>query len=97
MKWIADVVIEVHGANEQPLAGAMVSGKWSNGYVGSGSCVTDVGGRCTVSSGPIPIQKIKTTFTVQNVTHATVSYDSSSNHDVDGDSNGTFITVSKPK
>jgi hypothetical protein len=96
-RWIANVAIEVHDAKEQPVARATVSGKWSGGYAGSGSCVTDAGGRCTVSSGPIPIQKITTTFTVNNVTHATMSYNSSSNHDLDGDSNGTFIVVSKPK
>jgi hypothetical protein len=30
------------------------------------------------------------------VTHATYTYQPSSNHDPDGDSNGTVITVNKP-
>ena len=96
-KWIANMTIEVHGVNEQPVARAAVSGKWSGGGTGSGSCVTDASGRCTVSSGPIPIQKATATFTVNNATQTTLSYDASSNHDPDGDSNGTFIVISKPK
>jgi hypothetical protein len=35
------------------------------------------------------------TFTVNAVTHATLTYSSSSNHDLDGDSNGSAITVSR--
>ena len=36
------------------------------------------------------------TFTVVNVTHATFTYKSADNHDPDGDSNGTAITLSRP-
>jgi len=36
------------------------------------------------------------TFTVGNVTHATLTYNSAQNHDPDGDSNGTLITLSRP-
>jgi hypothetical protein len=96
-KWTANVTIEVHDANERPVASATVSGRWSGGYIGSRTCVTDARGRCTVSSGSIGIRKATTTFTVRKVTHTTLSYDVSSNHDIDGDSNGTFIIVSKPQ
>ncbi len=96
-KWIANVAIEIHDAREQPVARATVSGKWSDGDTGSGSCVTDLSGRCIVSSDPIPLQKSTTAFTVTNVTQTTLSYDASSNHDdLDGDSNGTSIVVFKP-
>lgn len=36
------------------------------------------------------------TFTVNDVTHATLTYESAGNHDPDSDSDGTSITVSKP-
>jgi hypothetical protein len=36
------------------------------------------------------------TFAVVNVTHATLTYASAANHDPEGDSNGTSITVSRP-
>ena len=36
------------------------------------------------------------TFTVNGVTEASRTYLSASNHDSEGDSNGTVITVSKP-
>jgi hypothetical protein len=35
-------------------------------------------------------------FTVNNVTHATLTYNAADNHDPDGDSNGTVIVVNKP-
>ena len=35
------------------------------------------------------------TFTVKNVEHATLIHDATANHDPDGDSDGTTITVSK--
>jgi len=36
------------------------------------------------------------TFTVGGITHASMTYQSSGNHDPDGDSTGTQITVLKP-
>lgn len=36
------------------------------------------------------------TFSVTGITHGTLTYDSSSNTNPDGDSNGTTIVVAKP-
>jgi hypothetical protein len=36
------------------------------------------------------------TLTITSVTHAALTYDAGANHDPDGDSNGTSITVPKP-
>jgi hypothetical protein len=36
------------------------------------------------------------TFTVVTLTHATLTYASADNHDPDGDSNGSSITVKRP-
>jgi thermitase len=94
--WKATVTTTVHDATHNPVANATVSGSWSGGYSGSASCITDSTGRCSVTTGSISKTKGSVTFTVSNVTHATLTYKSSDNHDPDGDSNGTQITVYKP-
>jgi len=96
-KWVATVTISVHEANENPVADATVSGTWSGGYSSSYSCITETNGQCVVSTGPIPNPKTSVTLSIDNITHLTLLYDSTSNHDPDGDSNGTFIAVSKPQ
>jgi PKD repeat protein len=45
--WTAIVTIAVHDSSHSPVANATVSGSWSNG--GTGSCMTNSGGQCTVS------------------------------------------------
>jgi hypothetical protein len=95
-KWTAFVTIIVHDSNHSPVAGALVSGAWSNGASGSASCTTDSAGVCTVSKNNIRNNFTSVTFTVNSVTHSTLIYNSPDNHDPDGDSNGTAIVVNKP-
>ncbi len=92
--WTAIVTVTVHDSGHNPVANATVSSGWSNG--GTGSCTTNGSGQCTVSQSTIPRKTGSVTFTVTNVTHATLTYRSAANHDPDGDSNGTRITVNKP-
>ena len=69
---------------------------WSAGSSGSGTCVTNASGRCTVTSPKINNNKASVTLTVDDVVHATYGFDSGANHDPDGDSDGTSITVGRP-
>jgi hypothetical protein len=94
--WTAIVTLTVHDQSHNAVAGATVSGTWSNGASGPASCVTNSAGQCTLSKGSILKRMGSVTFTVNNVTHASVTYASAGNHDPDGDSNGTTITVPKP-
>lgn len=94
--WLAEVTIEVHDTNHGPVSDATVSGTWSNGYSGSAECTTDGNGRCTISTGSIWRSHSSATFTVDDVTHTTLSYQPASNHDPDADSDGTTIVVSRP-
>ncbi len=94
--WAAEVIITVHDGDHNLVADATVSGTWSGGASGTASCVTDANGQCTVSVSGIPKRNGTVTFTVTDVTHADLSYDSSANHDPDGDSDGTSITLAKP-
>jgi len=94
--WQATVTIVVHDADHNLVTDATVSGTWSGGYSGSSECTTDGNGQCSVSSGNIWRWNDSTTFTVDNVTHATLTYQPADNHDPDGDSDGTTITVYGP-
>jgi hypothetical protein len=95
-KWKATVVIAVHDSVDAALSGAIVSGTWSGGYSGTGSCTTDASGTCSVSTANVANNKANVTFTVSNVTKSGYSYNPAANHDVDGGTNGTSITVAKP-
>ena len=95
-KWRADVTITVHDVNHNPVANATVDGSWSDPASGSDSCTTDASGTCTMSSAKLRSRTGSVTFTVDDVTHATLTYDPADNHDPDGDSDGTSITINRP-
>ncbi len=95
-KWQATVTITIHDNNEAPVANATVNGTWSGGASGSGSCATDANGQCSITKGNINRNNSSATFSVTTVSHPANSYDAGANHDPDGDSNGTGITILKP-
>ena len=94
--WQARVTITVHDAQHNAVDSAAVSGNWSSGYSGSASCTTNSAGQCSVTTGNVNKRTSSVTFTVSNVTRSGRTYQSSSNHDPDGNSTGTRITVSSP-
>ncbi|NIS83050.1 MAG: protein kinase [Anaerolineales bacterium] len=93
--WIAIVTITIHDTNHNPVANANVSGDWSMGSGGTG-CTTSGSGRCSVSSDSIHKRNGEISYTVQSVSHSSLTYKPGDNHDPDGDSNGTRIIVPKP-
>jgi VCBS repeat-containing protein len=94
--WRATVTASVHDSTHGPVSGATVTGLWSGGVSGPGSCTTDATGGCSVQSALIANSKKNQTFTVTSVSNG-LTYLASENHDPDGDSSGgTAITVKKP-
>ncbi len=96
--WSATVEITVHDGNHNPVNGATVTGVWSPAGLASDECTTgDLGGNgtCIVLYPSIPRKRGTVTFTVTSVTMPDRTYDAAVNHDPDGDSNGTTITVGK--
>ena len=90
--WTAKVTAAAHNQYHAALSGATVSGQWSDGT--TSSCVTTTTGRCIVLKAlgnSVP----SVTFTVQSVTKTGYPYLPAANHDPDGDSTGTLITVYK--
>ncbi len=92
-KWNATVTIGVHDDyGHLPVAGVAVTGVWHDGT--SATCTTAGDGRCAVIKFGLP-KTAKATFSISNLSHATLGYRSGGNHDTDGDSNGTAITFTR--
>jgi len=92
--WTATVTVKTEDASNNPLAGVLVTGSWSDGS--TASCTTGSSGTCTLPVKSVGKRSSSITFTVTNLSKAGFTYQSSANHDPDGDSTGTAITVSKP-
>jgi len=95
-RWNAGVTVTVHDSVHAGIAGVTVSGDWS--VNGSGSCTTNGSGQCTVTKNNLKSNVGSVTFTVSDITDTGGSYvyASGSNHDPEGDSNGTLILLSQP-
>jgi hypothetical protein len=95
--WTAIVTVVVHDALHGQVSAATVSGAFSAGAKGGGSCVTGSAGSCTIVKSRL--RSASVTFTVGNVTRSGLTYASAGNHDSDTDSqasNGTTIIVARP-
>lgn len=91
--WVASITISVHNGSHGPVGGATVTGRFSAGAKGTGSCITDASGSCFITKSRL--RGTSVTFTVTGVTHPSRTYQGTSNHDPDG-GNGTVITVPRP-
>jgi hypothetical protein len=94
--WNATVTIMVHDQNHNPISGVIVSGNWSNGVTGSGTCTTNTSGTCSITKSNIKKTVTSVRFSVTNLTKSGYLYSSGSNHDPEGESNGTYILISRP-
>ena len=97
--WTAKVSIKVDDSAHGAVAGAVVTGTWSNGAAGSATCTTTSTGRCTVQKTKLSRSSVSSVdFTVTSVTLSGATYVPASNHDPDPgpDSTGTSITVRRP-
>jgi hypothetical protein len=93
--WNARVDVRVHSASHSPLSGVFVALSYSGAVSGQTSCVTNGSGSCYVLAKQVAGNNGSVTFTIMNMTKGGFSYTPSANHDPDGDSNGTTITVTK--
>ncbi len=95
-RWRATVTVKVVNGSNAPVSGAKVTGAWSNGETGSGSCTTDTTGTCKIIKNNIRYARTSVRFTVNNVVKSGWTYNAALNSDPDGDSNGTYITITRP-
>ncbi|MGZ8939155.1 MAG: S8 family serine peptidase, partial [Limisphaerales bacterium] len=94
-KWKGTVVVIIHNATHQVVPGATVTGVWSGGFTGSASATTGANGQCSLVTALIS-KSNSATFSITALQHPSLAFKVSANHDPDGDSNGTSITVNKP-
>jgi hypothetical protein len=95
-KWSATATVRVEDNLGTPLSGATVTGSWSDGASGTGSCLTDDAGLCSITKGGLKNNASSATFDMTGIAGA-LPYNSSFNSDPDdGDSNGTNITIVAP-
>lgn len=94
--WKATVTITVTDAYGVPVTNSTVLGTWSGSYNATASCVTSTSGQCSLNTPNLKKNASSVTFTVTNITHATLTYIPSANSDPDGDSSGTVITITRP-
>jgi hypothetical protein len=93
--WSAKVTIQAHTAAHANASGIVVTGTWSTG--GSASCTTAANGTCAVQSPKMSRASVASvTFTIISATRSGWTYVPGTNHDPDGDSNGTVIVVIRP-
>jgi PKD repeat protein len=95
-KWVATVTITVHDASHGPVSGATVSGQWSTGVQSACDVPTGSDGTCTVSLPNISKRIPSVDFAVSDIVHTALTYSPGDNHDPDGESDGTTITVPPP-
>ena len=90
--WSATVTITMHDEGHRPLANAVVSASWNGGP--SVSCTTGAAGSCVLTKSKIP-RKASVDFTVLGASNNNFFYAPTNNHDPDGGSNGTTISISR--
>ena len=102
-RWVATVSVTVHRVGSdghQPIQGILVSGSWNGDASGEGSCITDADGQCSIDKNNLKPNVSSVYFSVDSLSDdsGTYYYEFSENHDTDGDSNpsGISIVVDQP-
>jgi hypothetical protein len=95
-QWRASVTIRAEDPAHAPVAGATVNGTWSGGISGPAACVTQTDGTCRVTTGNIHDRAASAFFAITGISHHSRAYVQGDNHDPDGSSNGTSISVARP-
>jgi hypothetical protein len=93
-KWRARAQIRVHDGEHVVVAGVVVRGRFGpNGAIIS--CTTGTAGACTLTRD-LKRTRLSINFVVVGLSKSTYTYLAANNHDPDGDSNGSTITVTRP-
>ena len=78
-KWTAKVTTTVVDSNGVLVPGVVVSGAWSAGFTGTGTCTTGTTGTCSITSGSMKLTVPSVAFTVTNLAATGYEYDPSAN------------------
>lgn len=93
-KWQAFVIVTVHDSSEDSVRRAKVHATWTTSDgTDTATCRVRRSGACKFRSPRYSSNVSGVTFDVVDISHDSLTYDASSNHDSDGDSNGTTLGV----
>ena len=93
-RWRARATIRVHDGAHAAVSGVLVRGRFGpNGSILS--CTTGAAGACTLQRD-LKRTRLSIEFVVSGLSKEGHTYLAASNHDADGDSNGTKIVVTRP-
>ena len=95
-RWQASVNVVVHDDAENPLAGVLVTGTWSNGVSNSGSCTTNSFGVCTIKLNNIKGNVGSVDFSIGDLSLSSYGYLPADNHDASGTPLDPVLTILKP-
>jgi len=89
--WNAVATVSLHAGTHGPAAGVVMSGSWDDGTLAS--CTTNAAGQCLFVKVAIPRKANTVTVSVTHAADGKRVYTPASNHDPDGDSTGSRITI----
>ncbi len=89
-RWDAVAIVTIHDPGHAAVSMATVTGSWSNGANGSGSCVTNGSGQCSIEKNNNKKNVGSVTFTVTGVTGSGLNYAPGANDVADS------VVVPKP-
>lgn len=98
--WKPSVTVLVHNALHAAAASATVTGRWGTSTTNY-TCTTTSTGTCTIGGPTLALTTSSESFSVTNISGASLAYDSVANHDPDASttglaySTGTTITVTQ--
>ena len=96
-RYTISITVTVHDGNHAPVSGVTVTGNWSGATTGGVSCKTTTAGTCVLSKGNILRGSGIVTLTMAGLALSPIGvYVPGSNHDPDGDSDGTVISLVGP-
>jgi len=95
--WRAFLTVTASDTDDVPVSGATIAmSVWSDGNLWAKTlCTTDVSGRCVLSPSVHPLIA-GITFRVEGMVHSDFVYEPAHNTDLDADSDGTVIKISRP-
>jgi hypothetical protein len=94
--WLAQAAVTVLDGGNQPVAGAVVSGKWSEGDSETTSCLTDETGACEMESDSIRKRVSRAVLEITNLEHESLTYFPEFDQVDNPEDQPRVITISKP-
>jgi len=94
--WKAVITITVHDNNHRPVEGMKISVKWTGGIFGTDSCTTNKKGICKITRSNLYASIQGVSMTVAYVGKPGYNYSIMLNHDINRNTNGFSITVTRP-